>query len=993
MYCRTLATAAWVSFCLSLPAALVAQDAVQLGRHIEDAQQFFKQGRYAQAVQAYQQALPIAQQIFGGQHQNVGVILGETGRVWWTMNEPAKAKPYLEGAVKIYERSSNAQLISEGINNLAGVYVELGQFKEAQELHEKCLKLMQSLHGPESAEYAISLGNLAGVHHSLGQDEKAEPLLQRSADLLARAGAKHANSLAHQKMNLANLYLSRSDFVRAEPLYLDSIATAERIHGANHLETARIRTNLAALYQSVGQLDKAAAEHQRCLQIFRATLGDSLDAARSIANLASIYTHQKKFQEAEDLYRQAIAIRVAKLGPEHPDVALSLMAFGVGLQRAKRFKEAREVLEQSLAIRRKSVGENTPVVADSLTALGLLAVREGKPEMAQQLFEQELEIRRGAQPVGHPDLANSHANLGLAHASQKQWQNAAREFDTARKGVRRFINQVLPGLSDREQLVFLRERDEPIWHATLQLPLLSAGDSEIVSRSAEWALNGKAVAEQALAQRGLATRDSTDPKLAKLATELQGVRKQLAAAMYADAANQDAAARARMEMLIAKEESLSRSLTVPTGRAVLAPWVTLEELRARMPANSLFVNFVRVHAYDFVAAELDRERPSRYVAWLARQDVDEVAFVDLGDAEAIDRCIQRTRKAISGAAERIPEVGEELAAKELQSELSTLASLILHPLFKASPPPQHLLLSPDAHLWLVPWSALPVSETKLAVEEFSLQYLVSGRELVEQSTYATSTRPVLFADPAYDLDPNAVRAATRQIFRQPETDTATIRATKPRFGAAAPLPNTRVEAAAVQPSIQALTSQEPWLYLGKFALEAVFKTMRNPRVLMLSTHGFFQEPTATNGGGLHHPLLGCGLLLAGCNHPPALPSPDLEDGILTGLEIIQTDLRGTELVVLSACETGLGEVRNGEGIAGLRQAFHLGGAQAIVSTLWQIPDRESALIMNNFFANLAAGQQKAEALRHAQLKLIAARRERYGQAHPFYWAAWTVTGN
>ena len=247
---------------------------------------------------------------------------------------------------------------------------------------------------------------------------------------------------------------------------------------------------------------------------------------------------------------------------------------------------------------------------------------------------------------------------------------------------------------------------------------------------------------------------------------------------------------------------------------------------------------------------------------------------------------------------------------------------------------------------------------------------------------------MLIADPDFDM--TGIGNATI-----PEKTTNGARRSITRLDRVQRLPGTAYEAKAVLPSLERYTQSKAQLFLDREATELRYKSVLSPRVLLLGTHGYFfdkqevrvkgdpyftladQTETVTaltrDGELIENPLLRCGLLFAGCN---AEDAPGADDGVLTGLEIVDTDLRGTELVVLSACDTGIGDVRNGEGVAGLRQAFQLAGALSVVATLWKIPDDETSQFMNDFFGYLADGASKSDALRLAQINRIAEQREK-----------------
>jgi CHAT domain-containing protein len=333
----------------------------------------------------------------------------------------------------------------------------------------------------------------------------------------------------------------------------------------------------------------------------------------------------------------------------------------------------------------------------------------------------------------------------------------------------------------------------------------------------------------------------------------------------------------------------------------------------------------------------------------------------------------------------------------LRRHLETLGALVLKPLADDLTPARRWVIGPDAALWRVPWAALPLADGHYAVEGHAVSTVVSGRDLVRADGPASAGRPLVMADPDYDRAPTGAgpRPDVPSAGSGPEvTRGAVMRSVKlpqvPR------LPATAEEARAILPNLRRYAGGlEPQVYTGADALEGTFKAARRPRVVVVSTHGFFlTEPTEPGPAGKlpANPLLRCGLTLAGCNKREEWAAAGEDDGVLTGLEVVGTDLRGCELVVMSACNTGVGLSRDGEGVAGLRQAFLLAGARSVAATLWPVEDQATAKLVTDFFARLADGKDQAEALREAQLALIRDRRASRGAAHPLFWAAFTLTG-
>lgn len=1121
------------------------KDNVSLATSLDNLAELHQElGRYQDAEAGFRRALQIRQESQGPDHPSIAQSLNYLGLLDQELGDYKRAGERLHRALQIREDTLGKDHldVAQSLNNLAYLDQALGQFQEAEEFYHRSLQIREAKLGKDHPLVAQSLNNLAWLYWNLGRYHEAEPLYNRSQKIRETKLGNDHPAVAQSLNNRTLLFIQTGRLAEARPLCLRALQIRQDRLGKDHPDVAQSLINRALLEKYLGQYTEAEQHNQSAIQIARTRLGkDHHSVARGLENLAEVYWYMGRFQEAETLYLDALQV-FEKLGPEHPLVANCLDNLAQIYQDMGKDKEAELHSRRALQVREKKLGRDHPYLILNLDKVAQMCTRTGRYQEAETLYRRalqicdarlnqdhhfvgqilhdlavlyqtqgryqdaeplcrrSLQIRRTTLGREHPDVAQSLSTLAALAEATRQTDQAVQLAEDARRISRRHVAQVLPALSENEQITFLRFKDQPDWHAALSLALRHPGDPRLAERSAAWLLNGKGVAHEALAQRILLARDSRDPRLGELTRQLIQVRQELAHLTLPLAFGGQEEQRQRLEQLGREEQELTRQLR-QSGSTFIRDdlWIEPDQVRQRIKGDTVLIEIVRFQVLDFPVRGQPKEgTATNYAAWIipaAGQGA--VRVIDLGEAGPIDQAVQAVRRSLAASPDTILTKGEPEAEGLLRQPLQALAQLVLHPLLSHIGKTQRRwIISPDGPLWLAPWSALPLPDGRYAVEQYTLCHVISGRDLIHRPSSIKPTDPLVFADPNFDLsldeadkiaqdllgdrrrdveaslagrrangqlgkwkihvefqanhslvirdgdekgaiigrgrwqlEGNTVRAETEKSrylghlqgreltgerrFKDnsssPEKWTLVLDRAAPsspdrnlamRSSLAMPraerLDSTAKEAWQIEPALRTYTGMKPHLFLDNQALSAVVQAARNPRILVLSTHGRFLDDQSSNSEGkpavrIENPLLRCFLVLAGFNNA-AKARKGQDNGVLTGLQIVGTDLRGCELVVLSACETGLGDVRNGEGVAGLRQAFQLAGAESVIATLWKVPDEDSADLMITFFARLAAKQSKPDALCQAQRAIIKAHQDKKASAHPFFWAAYTITG-
>ena len=985
----------------------------------------FRQGEFAKAEPYFQRVAKIYENKVGLEHPDTIQSLKELATCYHRQLDLVGAERTYEKIVKILDvvKNSGDLDIPGYLHTVAEFYRYQGKHLAAEPLYLRSLELTEKKDGPSHPRTAARLGHLASFYNSQGNYFAAEPLLQRAFDILKENPANNDNELANAMYDLGSSFSQTGRDLQAMELFRDALKIKENIYGSDSEETVGIRGWVSTFYSnSFGEYQKAIELQKTNLEITRGIYSESSrEYALQLAfSLGVTYWKADQFENSVECFQKSLKI-AAKQSDGMPDDAVNIKHNLAGvLEEMGRLEEAKRLQEECLKLRLSRYGETHHQTIASLSALaklhaklghltdaetfgrrwfenaektndshlnngfmlGKILAKCGKLDEAERYFKQDVD--RASRIIAYDaDRADADVRLADFYAATDQFSKAIAAQDAARKKVTRYATRRLPMLTGARRKKYLYTEYRPGFEKALSLGLIGSGNARAATLSAGWLLNGKSLTQEVLAEASLLS----SPTAAPIVNELRGIRQRLSnIGLQGEPSTSES--RANVSELESRLEILQSELAeLGLGSSSRQDWVRIGTLMTNLPQDSCFISLARFRVHDFNATFDSHERApesvwksSRYAAWIVPPiGSGDVVCVDLGVAKPIDEAIAAISTSISKSGRQLEETDEKSLTVELKKKMRELSEMVFTPLTPHLQEYKKLVISPDGNLWSVPWESLLIDDGKsYLVESFQVRYVSSGRELVNPiAPRSVVGDPAIFANPNFEIN-----GEERDL--KPDSQPAHSGSSDRKF---APLVFSAAEARAIRPAIKSYVGKEPRVFTATKAQESTFKQLHRPQVLAVSTHGYFEENER-----IGNPLLRCGLAFSGANNREHAIGKGREDGILTGLEIVGIDLRGTELVVLSACETGVGDIQNGEGVAGLRQAFQLAGAQSVVSSLWQVEDGETARLMNLFFDNLAKGLTKSKALRQAQLSRIKARRARHGAAHPFFWAAFTLTG-
>ena len=886
-----------------------------------------------------------------------------------SQDKSSEARPLAERALLIREEILEADHpdVANAIHMLARIAYAQEDFNKAETLFERAIAIREKSLAPDHPDLSESLRGLANINHMQGKYSKATALYQRALEIKEQAFGPDHPEVAALISAFAKHYNYIRDNVHAQLLYQRALVIAEKSYGRNHPAYAQALSRVATIHKDLADYGKAKSMFEQALEILEKSYGpDDPKIGPTLINYGLLYLDTGEYEKAESFFQRTLKI-LENMEPD--DFALSIVLGNLGNTYFLdgQYAKAEEMYQRALAIRKKLFSEEHPRVAICLRDLAHLYRAQGDYDKAEPYYQRAVEIFKKAYGPDHPDLADPLEGLAVLYRAKGDISQSVAHQMLANSVIERNVAYHLTVGSERQKLVYLNSLSKQA-DRTFSLHIQSAPDNSDArtmaanavlqrkGRILDWMIDSLAVLRNRFSTEDQILIDQLNETNTQLANLVLNGPQQKSLAVHQEEVKTLEEKKEKLENEIS---SRSAGFYQPTNSVAAAT------VQAAVPPSAALIEFAIYRPFDPKAPDWEKGYGEpRYVAYVMRSNA-EIQWKDLGNVKEIDAAIAAFREGLRNQ-----------ESSDVKKLARTLDERIMQPILPLVGDAAQLLISPDGALNLIPFEALVDRQNRYLIETFLCSYLTSGRDLLRlQFSQQSETAPVLLANPLFGQRKNSMipdAAALRSV-------TTASDLSKVYF---APLSGTGEEARAIKTFLK-----EASVFTGKDATESKLKHIVAPSILHVATHGFFltDVPTAKNPDAtIQNPLLRSGLAFAGAN---ARRSGN-DDGILTALEASGLNLWGTKLVTLSACDTGLGPVQNGEGVYGLRRAFFLSGTESLVMSLWSVSDYAAREIMTNYYKNLKKGLGRADALRTVKLDMIKDPR----RAHPFFWASFIQSG-
>jgi CHAT domain-containing protein/Tfp pilus assembly protein PilF len=958
---------------------------------------YLEQANFGEAERYLKRALSIREHAFGSESRGAAMCLRDLGIVSEGQERWPEAEDYYRRALAIFEKTDgpNGKTSAYCLTDIGLLYMAQGRYAEAEPLLRRALQIKEQLFGPEHRSIATAASGLAAVYVYLGRFAEAEPLYKQA--LTIAENSSDSASVSTYAHNLGRFWAYQGRYADAELMLRRALRIRETVYGAGHPKVAETLQALSVVLAGQNREDELESVCRRALAITENALGPHHSmVAASLTNLGSYLMKRGRFVEAEPVLQKALDITAESLGREHWQYAFSLGNLSGLYSDQQRYADAERLRRQELVILTNALGPDHVFVGDCLSDIAVLCSRTGRLREADSLFEQALSIFEKGVGEDSPDIADISYELALDAEREGRRTAAIRLSGRAWRVCTTNFRDGATVLSERDALLYSSKQTGATDHY-LSLLLSSTQDGIDRDETARVALASKELITDGLVARFRQQRQVSDPEVVALADSLKWARYALSklyvdgpdpehADLFRDNVRKGALEKERLEAELAR-----RSSTYATEQEL---WdVDALKIAQALPEGAALVEFMW---YVHHTGPKESDRQPRYLAVVVRSGEESSVF-PLGAATAIDSAVLQCRSQF-----RDP---QNLDQEAYASAAVHLYDLVWRPFAALLSGVSTVFVAPDGDLNLMSFAGLVDDDYQYLVEDYPIHYLSTGRDLIRLQEEPTSGNGLLaMGDPDFDMSYgmstiSAIGTALLTSLNLRSSCEALNRLNVPA------LPGTRKEVESV--AAQWRNSGASLVtYFGQDATEEHFKqSAPGKRVIHLATHGFYisdecEKKLDTRGASEtqegsyvgENPLLQCGFLLAGANkHGEGASEAGREDGVVTAEEVAGLNLQGTDLVVLSSCESGLGEVRSGEGVYGLRRAFQMAGARTVISALWPVDDRATAEFMGQLFS--AQEETLPQTMQRIALSRISALRSEGKSDHPFFWAAFVATGD